>query len=86
MHKPIHNDAIESLQGIVWSLNNQNKRLNEDAKELQSQIDALRSQLLSIKENIYDNNIHIENYSFSIKSLDPEYDQWFITEDPIEDL
>ena len=80
-HTPIHNDAIESLQGIVWSLNNQNKRLNEDAKELQSQIDALRSQLLSIKENIYDNNIHIENYNFSIRSLDPEYDQWFLTED-----
>ena len=81
MHTPTHNDAIESLQTIVWSLNNQNKRLTDDAQELQSQIDALRSQLLSIKEEIFDNDSHIKNYEFSIRSLDPEYDQWFVTED-----
>ena len=81
MNRPTHNDAIESLQTIVWSLNNENKRLTDDAEDLQSQIDALRSQLLSIKENIFDNDSHIKNYEFSIRSLDPEYDQWFITED-----
>jgi peptidoglycan hydrolase CwlO-like protein len=81
MHTPTHNDAIESLQTIVWSLNNQNKRLTDDAEDLQSQIDALQSQLNSVRQEISDNDSHIKNYEFSIRSLDPEYDQWFVTED-----
>jgi chromosome segregation ATPase len=81
MNTPTHNDAIESLQQIVWSLNKKNSRLTEVAEDLQSQIDTLQSNLDSVRQEISDNNTYIENYSFSIRSLDPEYDQWFVTED-----